>query len=100
MKGAHDHARWYVNQVVVPAAQRLAAGKLRRRRRRHQRARGQSPQPKPTTTLAAATWSWGDWLRSVAWVAAVCIAVGLVVRWRRQLRAFGVYLIAPSEAVY
>ena len=101
---AADHARWYVEQLIVPAARRLALAKLRRQRPRPRRLRRQRRQQnaiaKKEENKDGWWWWWGSWSWSVFCVGALCVVLFLVVRWRRQLRAWGGYVLAPSEPTY
>lgn len=104
MLAVTDHARWYVEQVIVPTARRRAIAKLKKRQ-----IKGKPPQVRQghlthpvvaaTAVPAAASDRWA-WVHSALWLGAVCLLAMLLVRCRRQLRAWGAYVLAPSAPPY
>ena len=97
----HDHAKWYIKQVIVPTACNRAAKKLRRASYRQNTRYRDSSKLKTKTKTKTKTQDWQEhlwsWLSAAVWGAIACAGLLLYRRYRRQARALLAAVLRPSE---
>ena len=103
-----EHAKWYIEKVIAPTAvKRIVARKMRERRkakrRKKKRARWVAAVAQPTTQFSKYEQEglrFKDILLWLPYATALCLCACMAMRYRRQLRAMGGYLLCPSELHY